>query len=306
MDDRSVPVPDGNRETLTVLVRRALGLSHRQARELIRAGRVVAGAGPVLDPAWRPPGGTAVRVLRAPLGQVPAAPPLTGPGFRVVYVDRDLAAADKEPGLLVVPTGREGEETPLVARVAAALALTGRRTKALWVVHRIDRETSGLVLFARTPAAFEGLSDQFRERRPVREYLAITEGIPEPREGVWEDRLVEEEDPPRRVRLARGRERGRVARLRFRVERERERPPTALVRVWLETGRRNQIRVQFASRGWPLLGDRFYGARRRGTGRTALHAARLGFLHPRTGRRIELEAPLAPDLSRLVERLWPR
>ncbi|UCF69080.1 MAG: RluA family pseudouridine synthase [Acidobacteriota bacterium] len=301
-------VPPGSRATLTVLVRELTGLSHRRARELISAAAVRVGESVETDPVARPTPGSVVSVSMRPraAARESSSRPLTGPGFRSVYLDRDVIVVNKDSGVLTVPTERgDGESPPLVARVAAALALAGHSTRNLWVVHRIDRETSGLVVFARHQAAFTRLQRQFRARTALREYLAWTEGIPPEPCGRLEHLLVEEERPPHPVRTARRGESGKQAVLRYVVETQRRAPdPAAQLRVRLVTGRRNQIRVQLAAAGCPLIGDRFYGARTRGPGRTALHASRLEFAHPRSARAVAVEAPLPSELIALHRELF--
>ena len=296
-------IEDGDRRTLTVRLREALGLSHRQARELVLSGRVQAGGEPIRDPAWRPAEGAEIAVLDPAAGRGHAT--IVGPGFRVVHLDRDLVAIDKEPGVVVVPTSDPSpDDLPLVARVVAALKLAGHRVDGLHVVHRIDRETSGLVLFARHDRAWTRLRRSFRERRPEREYLAVTEGIPRPKHGELVHWLAEEPGS-HRIRAVDDPVAGAVeARSCYRVEATRRHPPRAFLRVRLVTGRRNQIRAQCAAAGWPIVGDRWFGAHDPGPGRSALHAARLALPPEALGRprSLVLEAPLPDDLARLCRR----
>lgn len=301
----SVRVPPGSRDTLAVLVRAAAGLSHREAKDAVVAGRVQVDGDTVFDPVMRPRGGAKVDLF--PHGVPRARRPVEGPGFRVVHLDDAFVVVDKDPGIVTIPTSEDTDpnDLPLVARVIAALGLAGHPVqRGLWVVHRIDRSTSGLVLFARTEADSDALRTQFRARRPLREYIAWTEGVPEPAEGTLRHVLVDDERS-RRVFTTRDPEGGKDAELLYRVEASRSEPPrSARVRVRLVTGRRNQVRVQFSASGWPLLGDRFYGAKEEGPGRTALHAARLGFEHPRTGAELVFESPVPRDLERLDRRLF--
>ncbi len=300
---RRFRVEDEHQRTLAVRLREALRLSHRRAKELVASGRVQAGGEPIRDPAWRPPAGVEIEVVDTAPKAGPVA--ISGPGFRVVHLDRDLVAIDKEPGVVVVPTSAPSpDDLPLVARVVAALKLAGHRVDGLHVVHRIDRETSGLVLFARHERAWTRLRRAFRERRPEREYLAVTEGIPQPKHGELLHWLAEEPGS-HRVRAADRATDGAVeARLRYRVEATRRHPVRAFLRVHLVTGRRNQIRAQCAAAGWPVVGDRWFGARDPGPGRAALHAARL-VIPPEAlarPRALALEAPLPDDMARLCRR----
>lgn len=290
--------------TLASLVRDKLNVSHREAKALLAAGRVLLDGAVVFDPARRPPSGAAIEITDR------AAPrtrrPITGPGFRVVHLDDYFVVVDKDSGIVTVPTAKENpQDPPLVARVVAALGVAGHKvTRGLWVVHRIDRGSSGLVLFARSAKASQALKAQFRARRPRREYLAWTEGIPHPAQGRLSHHLRDDEKT-RKVHVVRAGPGTREAELHYAVEVATSRDPRrARVRVQLVTGRRNQIRTQFAACGWPLLGDRFYGARDPGPGRTALHAVRLGFEHPATGEPVLFESPIPADLEALDRRLF--
>ena len=232
-------------------------------------------------------------------------------GLRILHEDADLIVVDKPAGLLTVARpGSERADDTVISRLEALLDAGGRRR--LFVVHRIDRGTSGLVLLARHRRAADTLIAQFREQTPLRRYFAITAGGPSTPEEEWTDRLVTR-GGARLVRVAREGEPGEAARCRVSVE-ERLPQGGCVLEATLTTGKRNQIRVQAALRGAPLLGDRLYrdlvpdGAppepvhslRR---GRLALHARALGFEHPATGERLELESELPADLQRCLEQL---
>jgi 23S rRNA pseudouridine1911/1915/1917 synthase len=227
--------------------------------------------------------------------------------LRIVHEDASIVVVDKPAGLLVEPLpGRSGEEPTLVDLVGDHYRHTPR---ARWyVVHRIDRDTSGLVLFARTPAARDALKAQFAQRTPSRVYLAVTLGRPSPPRGIWRDTLAW--DPTLlRQRKAHGQDvRGKDAEARYRVTRQFA--DAALVEVSLVTGKRNQIRVQAAMRGHPLLGERQYRFNAPPEpptlpriSRQALHASTLGFIHPETGRHFTCTAPLPHDLVELLAAL---
>ncbi len=225
--------------------------------------------------------------------------------LRVVYEDTDVVAVDKPPGWLVEPLpGEEGREVTLLDLLHDHLREGTRRP---FVVHRIDRDTSGLVLFALSPRAREGLKAQFERRTPDRVYLAVVRGEVSPASGTWRDLLVW--DKARLLqRRAHAREEGaREAIARYRVLEQHR--GGAVVEVSLVTGKRNQIRVQAGLRGNPLVGERLYTFGVLPDGpvpsfhRQALHAASLGFRHPSTGRPVQLDAPLPDDLRDLVDRL---
>lgn len=305
-------VPEGRRRTLASLVHDALGVSHRAAKELIQGKGITVDGRVVDDPVHRPTPGSRVAAPRGVEGSPrrAATRPIEGPGFRVVHFDADLVVVDKEAGIVTIPTSRpEPGDPPLVTRVLSALQVAGHRVRELHVVHRIDRDTSGLVVFTRSTGAAERLRQQFRAREPLREYVAWTEGIPAPSEGRLVHLLREDPRSLRMLVTTRRTAETRDAELTYVVEAVAPGPPPrARVRVRLVSGRRNQIRAQFGACGWSLVGDTFYGAAERGRGaldRVALHAARLAFRHPRTGRELDLQSPLPEALRRLDRRLFP-
>jgi 23S rRNA pseudouridine1911/1915/1917 synthase len=183
----------------------------------------------------------------------------------------------------------------------------GRRR--IFVVHRIDQDTSGLVLFAKDEHAQHVLISQFKRREPDRVYLAIVHGVPEPRQGSWSDRIVWDRKALIQKPARAGDRDADDAISEYRVvEPFRE---AALLEVRLRTGRRNQIRIQAALRGHPLVGERRYGnddahRDRIRFERQALHAWRLTFSHPEDGREIALQADVPPDFNDLLKRLRAR
>ncbi len=225
----------------------------------------------------------------------------------VVYEDEAIVVVNKPPGWLVEPLpGEEAGEATLLDLLEDHLR--DRRRPRPLVVHRIDRDTSGLVLFALTPAARDALKAQFERHRPERTYLAILNGRPFPVRGTWRDRLVWDKERLVQKRAHADEERGRDAEARYQVVEQFG--FQALVEVSLVTGKRNQIRVQAGSRGHALVGERQYRfgrprdeAHEPEFGRQALHAARLAFTHPVTRRHVEFTAALPDDLKRLLQTL---
>jgi 23S rRNA pseudouridine1911/1915/1917 synthase len=220
----------------------------------------------------------------------------TGP-FRIIHEDEDIVVVDKDAGLLTVPIPKSKARNlkELLDRY-----LVKRKGRALQV-HRIDRYTSGLVVFACHKEARERLVEQFRERTPDRLYLAIVRGVVEADKGTLRHQLLLTQEGFRQKVVPRG---GTEAITHFHV-RERLADVT-LVEVRLETGLKNQIRVQFQAAGHPLMGDRHYEAAEAGErllSRQALHSWRLSFLHPRTERPVGFESPLAADLAFLLNRI---
>jgi 23S rRNA pseudouridine1911/1915/1917 synthase len=227
-----------------------------------------------------------------------------------LYLDQSLLVLDKPAGLPIHPTARYHHNT-LVKLLERTHGPSLRADPA----HRLDRETSGLLVCGRGPEASRALMRAFQSGEVHKEYLAIVEGAPP--EAFSVDAPIAEGTPEVRIAVRIDRHGGKPARTRFRVERRflREGVPFALVRCFPETGRQHQIRVHAREAGFPLVGDKIYGpdpgyfdrfskrclepeawARLR-LPRHALHAARLAFPHPATGAALAFESPLPPDLA---------
>jgi 23S rRNA pseudouridine1911/1915/1917 synthase len=218
--------------------------------------------------------------------------------LEVVHEDAEVLVVNKPPFLLVHPTSPEHTRTLSHGIVHHYLA-QGLRAKVR-PVHRLDRDTSGLLLVAKSARAHHQLDLQLREGAVERRYLALVSGVPERDEGVIDAPIGRHRDQPH-LRTVRP-QAGERAVTRYRVvERYAH---AALLDVVLETGRTHQIRVHLAHLGHPVLGDRPYGGRGLSLlRRQALHAWRLAFRHPAGGERLELEAPLPEDLATLRDRL---
>ncbi len=257
------------------------------------------------DAARRLSAGDAVRVWMDRPGTSRRRP---GPGrlgpIGVVYEDAALIVLDKPAGLLTVPLPAREAAPSVYDYIEDRLRSHGKRRPL--VVHRIDRDTSGLVVFAKQAAAQARLKDQFRQRQPDRVYLAVVYGRPDPPRGTWHDRLLWDREALLQRPLRANDPRGTEAIAEYRLVEAFE--GASLIEVRLVTGKQNQIRVQAARRGHVLVGEQRYlgGAeveRPIEFPRQALHAARLSFDHPDDGRRLAFEAPLPADLSELVGRL---
>jgi 23S rRNA pseudouridine1911/1915/1917 synthase len=270
---------------------RELPASPDRVRSLVAEGRVRI-RGKRCSPIRKLFGGEEVEVvLPAPRPFPPAAGDLPLP---VLAGDPDFLVVDKPAGLPVEPA-RPGAPSA----VGSAARLGGfdvAGVAAPGLPHRLDRDTTGCLLLARTDAALAALLRSFQEGRVEKEYLALVAGEP-PDEGRIETPYGRDPADPRRftTRFPSARE----ARLSFRVERRLR--GAALLRVRLETGRTHQIRVQLAEAGWPILGDAVYGRPWPEIGRQALHAWRLAFPRPRDGARVEVVAPVPADLAAAVE-----
>jgi 23S rRNA pseudouridine1911/1915/1917 synthase len=222
----------------------------------------------------------------------------------IVYEDEALLVVNKPPGLLAVPLERKANAPSVFDRLEDHFRSRGKR-KPL-VVHRIDRDTSGLVVFAKTIQAQQTLKDQFRRREPERVYLAVVYGSPSPPTGTWRDHLVWDEQALIQRETHPNDPRASDAISDYRVLESFA--STSLIEVRLKTGRRNQIRIQARLRGHTLVGEKRYvfgpdALRTIQFERQALHAHRLSFLHPDDGRRLIFEAPPPADFAALVQRL---
>jgi 23S rRNA pseudouridine1911/1915/1917 synthase len=203
----------------------------------------------------------------------------------ILFEDRDVLVVDKPAGLLTMGTDTERANT-LYAALRAYL--NGKRpSEKIFIVHRLDREASGLLVFAKTPEAKEHLQDQFKDHSAGREYVALVEGQAAPQSFTIRSHLAE--NAAHRVYSTPTSSRGKLAVTHIRVVRIARGMSRLAVR--LETGRKHQIRVHLADRGHPILGDKIYGGRSNPIGRLALHGAALEFRHPRTGERLRFDAP---------------
>jgi 23S rRNA pseudouridine1911/1915/1917 synthase len=231
-------------------------------------------------------------------------------GLQILYEDETILVVNKPAGLLTVPLGR-GPSRSAYSLLAGHLGQRGRRTP--YVVHRIDRDTSGIVVFAKTAATQRAIKDQFARRQPERVYRAVVHGTPRPARGRWRDYLAWDDHAVRQTVTDAKDPKGVEAISDYQVLETFG--DASLVEVRLHTGKRNQIRIQAARRGYALIGERQYAGPSNRTGpphggpghpRQALHAHRLSFAHPIDGRTLTFEAPLPPDLDELLRRLRAR
>jgi len=222
----------------------------------------------------------------------------------VVYEDDVLIVVNKPAGLLAVPLERRAEQPSVFDLVEDHFRPGGKRRPL--VVHRIDRDTSGLVVFAKNARAQEQLKAQFAQREPERIYWAVVYGRPEPPTGTWRDLLVWDTRSLVQKRAHAADPRRKEAISHYRVLEAFD--GASLLEVRLETGKRNQIRMQARLHGHMLVGERLYVTEAEPRApisfpRQALHAQRLAFRHPVDGRPLAFEAPVPNDLKRLLARL---
>ena len=212
------------------------------------------------------------------------------PVTEVLHQDKDLVVCRKAPGLLSEGEGPDSLVTLLSRQCGVPV----------YPVHRLDRGAAGLMVFARSQASAAALSRAVQEKRLNKEYFALVSGVPTPAAGEMIDFLFKDSQKGKVFAVKRPRKGVREARLTYRTLWSGGAEPVSLVRIRLDTGRTHQIRVQFSSRGMPLLGDGKYGSRVKGE--LALFSCALGFPHPVTGQRMEFfDKPRGAPWDRVEE-----
>ncbi|HZQ63689.1 MAG TPA: RluA family pseudouridine synthase [Gaiellaceae bacterium] len=267
--------------------------SRAAAERLLGAGSVLVDGVPRAK-SHRLAGGEQITLDPDRLAQ--AAPEPAPVDVRIAYEDGHLLVVDKPAGLVVHPGA--GHATGTLVQGLLHRGLTGGDPERPGIVHRLDRDTSGLLVVSLTQAAYAGLRALVRRRALEREYLALVRGRPRSRAGRIEAPIGRDRHDPTRMSL--DSESPRDAVTHFEVVELL--PEHALLHVRLETGRTHQIRVHLAAIGLPVAGDSTYGTPERGLERQFLHAARLAFPHPVTGAPVDVTSPLPDDLAAALER----
>jgi 23S rRNA pseudouridine1911/1915/1917 synthase len=284
-------------------------LSRERLKALIRSGAVEAGGKAVRDPATKVRGEEALRVTVPEPTQAHNQPqdiPLT-----IVFEDEHLLVLDKPVGLVVHPAAGNLDGTlvnALLHHCGGSLSGIGGVARP-GIVHRIDKDTSGLLVVAKTDVAHEGLAKQFAAHSIDRRYLAIVNGAPNAAKGTVDAPLARSATNRKKIAIVEG-NRGKRAVTHWR--RLNVLTDAALLECSLETGRTHQVRVHMASIGHPLIGDPVYGRSEKTHGkilkelrfhRQALHAAELGFTHPVNKNRLSFSSPMPPDMQELFNAL---
>lgn len=212
----------------------------------------------------------------------------------IVYEDNDIIVIDKHAGLLSISTAKENKKTAF--RILSNYVKKEDPANLIFVVHRLDRETSGLMMFAKSIKVKELLQENWNEVVTERSYLALVEGKPEP----WSDSITSylRESKSLIVHSSQNPEKGQLAVTHYKMFKSKK--EFALLKVWLETGRKNQIRVHMNQIGHPIIGDKKYGSKLDLVGRLCLHAWVLSFKHPITGELLEFKTAIPRKFSRIV------
>jgi len=284
-------------------------LSRERLKSLIRSGALARGDALVRDPATKVHGGEHFRLV------VPDPTPAHNEAqkipLKIVFEDEHLLVVDKPAGLVVHPAAGNRDGTlvnALLHHCGDSLSGIGGVARP-GIVHRIDKDTSGLLAVAKTDVAHEGLAKQFSAHKIERRYLAIVSGIPKTPEGSVDAPLARSTANRKKIAIVSD---GRGKRAVTHWKRKTVLRDAALVECSLETGRTHQVRVHMASIGHPLLGDPVYGGAGKthrkllnelGFHRQALHAAALGFIHPVTKRHLSFESCMPSDMQELFSAL---
>jgi 23S rRNA pseudouridine1911/1915/1917 synthase len=289
----------------------ATNLSRARVQALIEEGQVQVAGKPAASASMKVAEGASFRITVPPAAEAAAAPeaiPLV-----IAYEDEHLIVIDKPAGMVVHPAAGNPDGTlvnALLHHCRGQLSGIGGVARP-GIVHRIDKDTSGLLVVAKTDAAHEGLAGQFAAHTVHRRYLAVCAGHPAPEEGTIDARIGRSDSDRKKMTvLPKNSSRGKTAVTHYKVLERFDH--ASLIECRLETGRTHQVRVHCASIGHALLGDPVYGRtpkplrpliERIGFARQALHAAELGFIHPASGESLWFRADLPPDMAELIDQL---
>ena len=299
---RRVPVPDGlDGERLDAALARMFGLSRTQAADLIGNGAVLLGGHPAAK-SDRVPAGEWLEVTLPPPPAPLVATPEPVPGMSVVYEDADIVVVDKPVGVAAHPTPGWTGPTVLQGLLAAGYTIaTSGAAERQGIVHRLDANTTGVMVVAKSEHAYSVLKQAFRERTVDKVYHALVQGHPDPLRGTIDAPIARHPSGDGRFAVVSD---GRPSVTHYDLlEAFRA---ASLLEVHLETGRTHQIRVHMAAIRHPCVGDRLYGAdpvlaAHLGLRRQWLHAVRLGFAHPADGTLVEFASPYPEDLQHALD-----
>jgi 23S rRNA pseudouridine1911/1915/1917 synthase len=275
---------------LPYLISLPLGLSRKQAKDLLRFRAVTVQRRVLVrhDTELGPNDLVTIAVRKRVRDDA-----LERNGLKIIHLDDALVVVDKPTGLLSMGSEREKEKTAHRLLNEHLKMLTRSRLQQAFIVHRLDRETSGLMVFARNQSTQAVLQQNWK--KVAKRYLAVVEGAPANEQGTLKDHLVQGNS----FMVHRVDKGGELAITHYRVVRRNG--DKSLLELTLETGRKNQVRVQLAALGLPIIGDRKYGARTDPAGRLALHSCELKFRHPVSGAPMEFHSGLPGQLKQLID-----
>lgn len=280
-------------ERLDVVLAQITRQTRSQLQKQLKAGRIVLN-GKEVSAKFVVQGGETVSMEAAPTAEAPEVPDL-----QVLYEDNDVIAVDKPAGL-VVHLPESGRSMPTVAAYAASVGVEDDDEERPGIVHRLDRDTSGVLLIAKHPDSKRYLQEQFRNRQIHKTYLALVRGRLQSDEATIRLPIDRSRKQPTKRAVVPG---GQEAITHYRVIEQLS--GASLVEVELETGRTHQIRVHLAHLGHPVIGDELYGAADKRLGRQYLHATELSFTNM-DGKKVTVKSPLPPDLSNYLQELRSR
>jgi len=288
-------VADKDGERLDVFVaRRMAGLTRSRAQKLIDDEQVLVD-GRAERASHRLAAGQRVSVTVPAAREASAQPEAIA--LDIIHEDADIIVINKPPGMTVHPSPGHETSTLVNAILSHCDDLSGiGGVMRPGIVHRLDRDTSGVILVAKNDASHNALAKQLKERSVEKTYLALVEGTPKPAKGVIDAPIARDPKNRKRMAIIEG---GRESVTGYKVV-ERY-GGYSLVEVRPKTGRTHQIRVHLAAIGHPIVGDRVYGKASKVVGRQFLHASRIAFTHPGTGARLEYAAELAADLRATLQ-----
>jgi 23S rRNA pseudouridine1911/1915/1917 synthase len=305
-----IPLSFSGKRADIVFSRLLPGLTRSQIRRLIEEGLILVEKKPI-KPSKKLSGGETVSIKLLPPEPLEAKP--QNIPLQVLHEDEDIVVVDKPAGISVHPGAGIKEGTLVNALLYICKGLSGIGGKVRpGIVHRLDKDTSGVMVVAKNDFAHQALINQFKSRTVSKSYVALVLGKVKGEEGSFSSPIGRH--PTNRIKMSSRAKTGKEALTLWKVIKRYE--GVTMVEAEPRTGRTHQIRVHFADNGYPLLGDRVYGPVRhksdllntvsRSLGRHALHASTIGFVHPRSGERVEFHAPLPNDMMEVIDILESR
>ncbi|MGI6160485.1 MAG: RluA family pseudouridine synthase [Christensenellales bacterium] len=288
--------PEHGEKRLDIIVAEFLGVSRAQAQSLIKNGSILISGRPAKANHRPKPGD----ILTA---ELPSPSPLdTSPqdiDINIIYEDDDIAVVNKPRGLVVHPAAGHADGTlvnALLFRLNSLSSVGGEERRG--IVHRLDRDTSGLMIIAKNDASHTNLSKALKNRAIIKTYYALTDGVPNPAAGRISQPIARHPRDRKKMAVIAG---GREAISDYEVLEDYK--DTALVKICIPTGRTHQIRVHMAYINTPIIGDPVYGRKKQkyNISGQALHAAALDFEHPSDGRQMSFFAPPPHDMQRIID-----